>query len=676
MRITSPFIPLRVKSAGLSHKADVVGRSYTFGEDGMINSVIAAGEELLASPMRIVMVEDGEEAVFDNNYEENESASFIHSRSDDEAVIIGCKQSERFILDFCSTVRYDGNVDISLRLMTRGATVAQALGLAELKPLSYKLDRLWLEIPLKKEHCLFYHMYENGDMYLSDGSVMKAKATSTSGRIPQLDASVPFKPLFWLGSDERGLGWSSESDRNWQCENENKAIEVVHKDDSIVLRVHLLDSHPKAWSESYEKGAFSYCPLNFNFGFQATPVKPFPENPYIHKAFHLDCGIKIKGDYFDFLSSESRFDRLTEKGVDTLILHEKWNKTQNWFELSEFTANQLRKIVDECHRRGIKVLTYFGYELSTLSPKWDELHEKTAIRVNNEGRLRDAWWRVPFQRDYAVCYNSEYSDIFVNGIAKLMDTYNFDGVYLDGTARPLRCFNTEHGCGFYDVDGNLHGSYPMKEVRKLFEKLHTVMKERGGVVNVHTRGLVNYTILPYIDQTWYGENIQASLNKGSTDDVNIDYFRAEYSGRNMGVPVEFIAYENRPLWNFENALSCSLLHGILPRPNDINHPLELMSNVWSIFDGFPIRNSKWLPYWKNSAISSHEKVKISYYRYTSLTGEVQLLAFAVNISSQNIEEVTVGFEENVKQAFDTEKKENCGFTFPIEPYGYKILFVR
>jgi len=254
-------------------------------------------------------------------------------------------------------------------------------------------------------------------------------------------------------------------------------------------------------------------------------------------------------------------------------------------------------------------------------------------------------------------------------------TYNFDGVYLDGTARPLCCFNTEHGCGFYDTDGNLHGTYPLKEVRNLFEKLYSVMKARGGVINVHTRGLINYTILPYIDQTWYGENIQASLIKGSTEDINIDYFRAEYSGRNMGVPVEFIAYENRPYWTFENALSCSLLHGILPRPNDIEHPLTLMSNVWKIIDGFPVENSQWLPYWKNTATSSHEKVKVSYYKYTSLAGDVQILAFVVNISSTPVESVTLSFEEDVSSAVDTETKIKTGFTFKMKPYAYKILYI-
>ena len=674
MRITEPFLPLRVKTDKLCHTVELANKSYTFGADGMISSIIAEGQELLAEPMRIVMIEDGKESVFDNNYLENESESFIQSRSDEEAVICGCKQSERFIINFCNTIKYDGNIDVSLKLMTRGQTVAEVFGLSETKKILYKLDTMWFEIPLKKEMATMYHIFENSDIFLSDGNVIEKSPTSSGGKIPSLDASVPFKPLLWLGNDERGLGWFSETNRNWQPYNERKTMEILHQDDKIILRVRILDSHPESWKGALSKGNYGFKPVEFQFGFMATPVKKFPENPYIHKALHLDCGIKIKGNYMDFMSAENRFDRLVEKGVDTLILHEKWNKSQNWYELSEYTAKQLTFIVDECHKRGIKVLPYFGYELSTMVPVWTELKDNVLLHLS-DGDLRRGWWRVPFQRDYTVCYNNEYADYFINGIEKLMDTYNFDGVYLDGTSRPNYCTNEKHGCGWRDQNGELHGTYTIKAVRRLFERLYNVVNPRGGKINVHCFGFINYTALPYIDQSWLGESLQFELNKGTTADVNLDYFRAEYSGRNFGVPTEFIAYENRPLWTFEQALSCSILHGILPRPNDIEYPLDLMSEVWGIIDRFPVNKSVWMPYWNNSADTSNEKVKVSYYKYITLANEFQLLAFVVNISSQEIKNVKLSFDEQITKSIDAKTTENIGFEFDIEPYGYRILYI-
>ena len=675
MKIASPFIPLRIESEGLTHTVSVVGRSYTFGADGMISSIMTEGKELLSSPMRLVLEEDGRVAQFQNDYSTNESESFIQSRSDEQAIICGCKQSERFIVDFCTKIGYDGVCDIDLKLMPRGLTVAQALGVESFEPPRFKLDKLWLEIPLKKELCPLFHMHPGGEKYCYDGTVIPSSSTSGSGKIPTVGFHVPFKPILWLGNESLGLGWFAENDRSWQCESKKKAIEIVCTETEAVLRIRLLDSHPEIWTSEYTKGFMHYTPINFQFGFQATPVKPYPKNPYIHNALHLDCGIKISGNYRDFLDSEDRFDSLKEKGVTTLILHEKWNKAQNWFELSEYTEAQIKYIVDQCHKRGIKVYTYFGYEISTMSDMWSQLSDKV-VNKNFEGNFGGGWWRVPFQRALSVCYNSEYSDYFVDGVAKIMDSCNIDGIYLDSTANPRYCCNMEHGCGWRDKDGNVCGSYPLNAIRDLFKKLHSAVKARGGHINVHFYGVVNFTVLPYIDQVWCGETLQSELMQGKTECLDLDFFRTEYIGKNMGVPTEFLAYERRPLWNFEDALSCALLHGILPRPNDIEYPLELMSKVWRIFEGFPISNSQWMPYWENNVSTSDNRVKVSYYRYKDLTGESQLLAFVVNTSNESIDAVTVEFEERFSSATDLMESTPCGFRFSLKPFGNRILFVK
>ncbi len=673
MKILQPFLPVRAETKNNEHIVHVIGRDYTIGVDGMLTSIRSQGVELLAAPVRLVMVEEGEPACWDDDYPENEAESFIQKRSDEQIVICGAKQSKRFIVDTCWRIDYDGCVDIDLKLMTRGQTVAQVFGISATKPLLYQLDRLWLEIPLRAEAMTLFHMFPNSEMLLDDGNTRPENRLSSSGAVPVQSAAMPFKTLLWLGNEERGLGWFAENDRNWQPENEARAMELVHDGEQLILRVHLLDSHPSVWNADPRMGMNAYAPLSFRFGLHATPVKPFPKQPYIHNAFHLDCGIKVKGNYIDVLAG--RYDELKEKGVTTLILHEKWNKCQNWFELSEFTAHQLKTIVDECHKRGIKVLPYFGYELSSLSPQWSQLQESAAFK-KADGSLDGGWWRVPFQRDYVVCYHSEYQELFLQGIARLMDEYHIDGVYLDSTTYPRLCYDVEHGCGWYDHSGKLHGSYCVDELRRMFKRLYEVVQSRGGEINVHSFGYISFVTIPFIHQNWYGENLQFERMHGDTEDLNLDYFRAEYLGRNIGAPVEFIAYANPPKWTFEQALACSVLHGILPRPNDLDHPLELMSRVWKVFDAFPIAQAEWMPYWSNDAQSSHEKVKISYYRYTDLSGAQQLLAFAVNISAAPVAEVRLSFQENVNEAWDMLEEQNVGFAFSLEAYSCRILFVK
>ena len=411
MKIPQPFIPVRAHTHDLFHTVEVLGRTYTFGADGLLSSVLVGGEELLAAPVRIVMKEDGGDAVWDDNYPENESESFIQKRDDAQVVLCGAKQSERFIVDTCSVVNYDGTIDIDLKLMTRGKTVAQVFGIAGVAPTQFKLDNLWLEIPLRAQAVRLFHMVPNSDIRLLSGGVQPMTSTTMSGRLPSGDAGLPFKALLWLGDEEKGFGWYAENDRNWQPKDADSAMELVREGDALVLRVHLLDAQPNSWQGDPEKGSDLFKPVTFRFGFQTTPVKPFPRNPYFTNTFHVDCGIKVKGNYMDFFAAENRFDKLVEKGVTTLILHEKWNKSQNYFELSEYTQKQLRFIVDECHKRGIKVLTYFGYEISSMSPIWSEHAAEYAVRREDQ-TVEGGWWRVPFQRDYVVCYIVER---FVDG---------------------------------------------------------------------------------------------------------------------------------------------------------------------------------------------------------------------------------------------------------------------
>ena len=101
MKIPQPFIPLRAETNGLNHTVHVIGRDYTIGADGMLTSVKSQGVELLAAPMRLVLTENGKPAAWNDNYPKNESESFIQRRSDEEIVICGAKQSNRFIINTC-----------------------------------------------------------------------------------------------------------------------------------------------------------------------------------------------------------------------------------------------------------------------------------------------------------------------------------------------------------------------------------------------------------------------------------------------------------------------------------------------------------------------------------------------------------------------------------------------
>lgn len=676
MKIPTPFLPVEVTSSGLTHKVDILGRSITFDANSLPTSIVSQGTEILAEPIRLVGLEDNKPIQWDNNYPGNESESFIQERNGHAATICGAMLSDMFIVNTVFKVNFDGCIEIDMKVMPRGRTVPEIFGFAKQRQLRFELNRLWLEIPLNPNVAKLFSFCPNSPVHLADGTVIETSLTSSAGRLSDQDSAMPFKSLLWIGNDDLGIGWAAENDKNWQLEQDTRVMEIIHQENAVVLRARLLDSQPIQWQQAAqpENGINAFQPIAFSFMLQPTPVKTFPKQPYLHNALHLDCFVKIKGNYIDFMAQQDRYDRLKEMGVDTLILHEKWNKSQNAFELSEFTTRQVKEIVAQCHKRGIKVLTYFGYEISSLNTSWTE--DAQDVMVTNKGRQTGGWYRVPFQRDYMVCYNNKWQDRFISGIEKIMDTCHTDGVYLDGTSSPHYCDNIAHGCGWHDAKGNLKGTYPIKAVRRLFQRLAEVVHSRGGMINVHAYGFLNVTALPYIDMTWYGENLQFKYTKGEYDDMPLDYFRAEYCGRNVGVPVEFIAYENKPAWTFENAITMSIIHGILPRPNDIEHPLEAIAPIWNIVKRFPIEQSQWMPYWKNNATTSDERIKVSYYKYIDLTDKNILLAFAANTTKHTIENVAIDFGENTNSLslLNADSCDSPETTF--KPYGYKIWLVE
>lgn len=674
---TSKAMPVRMEQKDGIHTAEVRGRRYAFGADGMPVSIRSAGQELLASPVRLVGAEAGEPMEWYTGDAAAESRAFVSRRSDEAVTLSGAMRTKRFIVNQNITVRDDGGMDFDLTLMPAGLTVAEVFGTAGTARPDYRLDSLALELPLRAEAVSHYSMYPGNELICSDGTVIPKTAMSNSGAVPGKDLYFPFEALLWLGREECGLGLYADSPRGRELNDDSRAIELVHAaDGSLLLRVRLLDHHPTAWKADPAQGCYAYRPLSFRFGLMATPVSRFPAVPYVHNALHLDCFVKTPGDYLSFLSAEHRFDRLKEKGVNTLILHEKWNNQQNCFTPSEDTLERLRRIVEECHARDIRVLTYFGYELSTLDPDFAGLFDEVSAEV--DGHQTGGWYRVPFQRDYNVCYGSLLRDRFLAGIEKVMDTCHTDGVYLDGTATPILCMNPRHGCRWIDEKGRPQGTYPVTAVRELFRRLGNIVHSRGGYISVHAFGCMNFTALPYIDLSWYGENLQFDYIKGNFSDVPLDYFRAEYTGRNMGVPVEFIAYEKRPVWNFENALAISLIHGILPRPNDIGHPLELMSGIWRILDRFPLAASEWCPYWKNGAEATDAAVQVSYYRYRSVTGRVSLLIFLANTACRRRENVSFTLPEPVERLIDLTDgtPAPAPAALGLEPYSYRIYYAE
>ena len=681
--IPKPWTPVIVEEGQNECEVLIKNKKYSINKNVLFSSIITSGQELLADKMRIVSKENGKDSVW------SDAEVFLMNESDEEsATICATARSESFYVNTALKIEYDGCVKVDIKIMPSGLWVRETIFGAQ-NEREYNLDSFWVEIPLKKEVATLYQMFPHHmSIYLEDGTEKKGGYLGSGDYLPKCSGSVN-KTIgqFLLLNDEVGLGCFFEDKKNWQLDDYNKCVEFINKDECVILRIRLLDSRPKKWVHtSFMNDLNNFSPISFSFGLQTLPLKDFPKNPYHEHTLHIDAFKKLDNDYEEFLAepfvyddgtetNEKVYDRLKRLGVNTLYLHEKWNTFQNSIFISKKSANRLKTIISECHKRHIKVIPYFGYEISSLMPQYSE-HIEKIVSKNANGNYRNMWNRVPYQRDPAICYNNYWQDVFAEGIEQLIKEYGFDGIYLDTTISITDCANEEHGCGYRDENGNLQPTYAFWATRKLMKKLYRIMESHGATIDCHTSASYSLSALSHCHSILEGEVPQLALINGTADRLPEGLFRSNYTGRQFGLPIHFVVYPNPPVWNFADAFTFSILMGAYPKSVDTGLPLDKMSELWKIVDKFPINNSVWHPYWKNDTVNiSDERIKCSYYEYDDLLGNKNLLMFVGNIAKAEIKNVEINIEGNVtiKQLMPQGRIKNGSLNIDFEPFESYIF---
>ncbi len=676
-KILNTWDPLKCSADNGKVDIDVWGRHYTIENNILFSSVNVLDDEILSSPIRIVAKENGKDI------EWCEVVNFVLSKDDEKAVICGSMRGEYITADAVSTVEYDGYTHIALTVMPRTYTLYEEKHQGKQPWSEWSLDRLWVEIPLKKKYAKNFHYFPNRDGFPTptfEGKSIPANRVASSREIPS-SMAMAFMPLLYVGDETRGFCFASDHNKNWQPDDINRAMEIIDGEEEVIVRLHLTDSLPKSWLRpDGSKRHQAAPPLTFGFNFQFTPVKPFPENPYKEKILHIDCfNGKILEEYNEYLASEfikgsgeNCYDRMKRLGVTTLIIHEKWNPIQNWWIISDDTKKRTMEIVNECHSRGIKVIPYFGYELSTLSPLWEEKNREW-INMYAPNSIQDfSWYRKPNQRARRMCPESDFSTQMCEGVKKVIEDFDFDGIYIDTLCIPFGCYNEGHGCAFTDVFGNIQPTYPISKVREFCRNIYAFLEERGGCFNPHISSCCNIPTYSFCHLQWDGEDVQwfiANQGDDSIDYLTPDYIRTEYIGRNFGLPHELIAYtfDN---WSFEDSMTIALVHGILPRPNFIGEPLELMSPVWKAIDDFGIEGSEFKPYWLTDVDCGAEKTKITYYEKDG-----KRLAFISNMSNQD--NLNIDFKlSDTQTVTDALTGEKISLPMSLDARKHKVLLIN
>jgi hypothetical protein len=492
-QVPPPWTPMTAQG----QRVGCWGRSYDFSGSLLPKSIRAQGEEILAAPVSL-RLRSGDRKVVTVQAADQQSIAAAAPQVDltASAAAAGLRVQVKTHLE------YDGCAKIELSLIAE-------------KPVL--LDALELVVPLKPERSLYYHWFE---------ATRDPKLTN-AGALPAAGLAAHFKPLVWLGDDDRGLAWFCESPKGWPIARPETVIRVERGAEATRLRVRMAD---RPWVVA---GTWRVV-----FGLMATPVRPMPpgwrdwliglnqSNPWSSWApgFNNQSGTDDPGTLWPQDPAAMR------RWVDQAH-HEGW-------PVPYLPLREPAKVIPYS-----QIVFWSGKdrdgrpspEIKLFGPEWSYTDHLPGPRREPE---RD----IPAKEYYWVCPESSFAQFYIYELDRLIDQVNIDGIYIDGPWNT--CGNRLHGCGYADDRGQWQTEYKIWPYRELLKRMYCLFyqKRKAPVIHHHTSCWLCIPCLSFCHMMLDGEqyhDVGQKVEAHFLDVVPLDKWRAEHTGRQWG-PAPFL----------------------------------------------------------------------------------------------------------------------------------------
>ena len=449
-----------------------VGREYEIGPNGFPSRVVADGEQILAAPVALHAEKDGK--------------SWIVGGGGSKARQISETRAEYVARADGYTLKGSLEQDGLLRFTIRFSRVPDA-------------DRVWLEVPVKKEFATLFHACGEGVRANPAGFVPAGEGVVFKSRdIPQTHVSN-FIPYCWVGTDTRGICYAADVDIGWAHTEKRDAVEVVRTADGTVSIVLNLINAP------FEAGV-----RDIELALMASPVKPMPKgwrgwaDGFDYRGTQCSKPLASPPYWGNFTGWGSRYPawgefeyvRKLREAMDTGKIDEAYLK--NWIDRVCSDASSETAWVNKKDPKAGRafVTAHAGYGMRLAA----SLHNRPnpilyfytcdadwAQNLAEYVMFRDEWtYRVsePSYADYAIWY-----------LDKMVEA-GMRGVYDDNT---FICCNFHWATGGAKIDdkGVVHPSFGIWNCREYRRRQANVLASRGlfpWITVHHTNG----NILPVL----------------------------------------------------------------------------------------------------------------------------------------------------------------------------------
>jgi hypothetical protein len=472
-KVCPPFTPIKVRGNTVS----VVDRSYTVNAQGVFDSVVSQGRELMAAPMRLVgETSDGKPLVWHTGW----FTDGVKGKATypDEAVFDCETQSQGCKLKSRITIQEDGCAKVSMTFLPIPTTNNQQ---------PQTISNLRLEIPLKdSEAPLFHYIADNGMRFNYAGKTPRGGKiewysqkwdgwvplrwrvvqgspddgiiwTSNDTRQHPNDQAAdhrPVVPYIWLGAEERGLAFFMENEKGFVTDYRTPVQKVIRSGDQVIIRVEIVQQ-PVTLAE----------PRTITFGLMASPSKPMEKSfrtrsiasgvgpvicwggwqcaskyPDNHDWSIVDKIQEIRRRGTMTPADESWFSaknaEVKSRWPDRLIQNDP--KAKDWLSQTVFFA---KRAVEQ--GRVASGVYFEEHATDPRLPEWEVFQDEWASAEFNRFRDKPANWGV---------FSASYHDF----VLYMANEWMKRGVslYFDNT-NPKRCYNERFGPAFRTPDGAL-----------------------------------------------------------------------------------------------------------------------------------------------------------------------------------------------------------------------------
>ena len=414
-RVPLPWTPVRISGRTVS----VWGREMSWSPASILpTSIKSQGVELLRRPMALVLTVAGQECPVPLD------ALQVTGQHKNRVSLTAAGTASGITVNADMWVEYDGFLWVSLR-------VADAVQ-------GRKVDGLRVVSVLPAAQTTLYQTFCRPLTGWIGDKPIKLPWLSVPG-----ESTVDF--YHWLGDEDKGLGFTYTTLRDWSPLSEDNFATIVPGQGEVQYRVNLIEQPA------------SLDGRRFEFGVQATPIKPLPPD------YHAMLGATLQYDPWRAIQ------QIPEAIDATLIWPQETGAMPGLNAPYNVKPDVMRQATKYAHDKGIAFLGMANcpQKVSAQSADFDDY--RLEWQALPESVLN--WDGVPQVQDCGKSYTLR-KWLFYGWAIENVRKFGLDGIYNDGwMAGTMACSNPHHGCGWTDAKGQRHLTVPVLEGREYNHRL-------------------------------------------------------------------------------------------------------------------------------------------------------------------------------------------------------------